>query len=96
MPLFLVRREVPGAHRGEIDAGAFRAGSCLHNYDDMRWITSYLDVEGERVFCIYEARSADDLRDHAIRARIPCDEVLPVVQLLPEEYGVSPSDVASP
>jgi hypothetical protein len=87
MPLFLIRRDQRGVSREELEAGAFRAASCTSNFEGMRWITSFFDVDGETVFCIYEAHGADDLREHASRARIPCDEVLPVVQLFPEDYG---------
>ena len=96
MPLFLIRRDVPGASREEFDAGAFRAASCTSNFEGMRWITSYFDVEGETVFCIYEASSAEDIANHALGARIPCDEIRPVIQLHPEEYGAPAADAPLP
>ena len=96
MPLFLIRREQRGTSQEELEAGAFRAASCTSNFEGMRWITSYFDVEGDAVFCIYEARSAEDIANHALGARIPCDEIRPVIQLHPEEYGAPAADAALP
>ena len=49
--------------------------------DDVRWIRSYVLEEGESTVgtvCIYQATSADALREHASRADLPIDEVIPV------------------
>jgi hypothetical protein len=49
--------------------------------DEVRWIRSYvLEEDGGSVgtVCIYQATSPDALRDHAARADIPADEVIPV------------------
>ncbi len=49
--------------------------------DDIRWIRSYvLDEGGARLgtVCIYEASSPQAIRDHASRAGLPADEIIPV------------------
>jgi hypothetical protein len=49
--------------------------------DDIRWIRSYVLKEGESAVgtvCIYQATSADAVREHASRADLPVDEVIPV------------------
>lgn len=49
--------------------------------DQVRWIRSYVLDEGAGAVgtvCIYEATSADALRDHASRADLPCDEIIPI------------------
>lgn len=49
--------------------------------DDIRWIRSYVLEEGAgRVgtVCIYQASSPEAIRDHASRADLPVDEVIPV------------------
>jgi len=49
--------------------------------DDIRWIRSYVLDEGDgRVgtVCIYEASSPEAIREHAERAGLPADEVIPV------------------
>lgn len=49
--------------------------------DQVRWIRSYvLEERGGSVgtVCIYQATSPEALREHASRADLPVDEVIPV------------------
>ena len=49
--------------------------------DDVRWIRSYVLEEGGGsvgTVCIYQATSPEALHDHAQRADLPIDEVIPV------------------
>jgi len=49
--------------------------------DDIRWIRSYvLEEDGGSVgtVCIYQATSPEAIRDHAGRADLPVDEIIPV------------------
>ena len=49
--------------------------------DDIRWIRSYvLDEGGGPVgtVCVYQATSPEAIREHARRAGLPADEIIPV------------------
>lgn len=49
--------------------------------DDIRWIRSYvLEEDGGSVgtVCIYQASSPEAIREHASRAGLPADEIIPV------------------
>jgi Nickel responsive protein SCO4226-like len=49
--------------------------------DDIRWIRSYVLEEGGGsvgTVCIYQATSPEAIREHADRADLPIDEVIPV------------------
>jgi hypothetical protein len=49
--------------------------------DDIRWIRSYVLEEGGGsvgTVCIYQASSPEAIRDHASRADLPVDEIIPV------------------
>ena len=49
--------------------------------DDIRWVRSYvLAEEGGRVgtVCIYQASSPEAIREHASRADLAADEIIPV------------------
>ena len=49
--------------------------------DDIRWIRSYVLEEGGGsvgTVCIYQATSPEAIREHASRADLPVDEVIPV------------------
>jgi|GEM_PF-2456527 len=86
MPLFHIRREVGDVSEEELDAASVRAILCAPQFAGLKWQRSYWDRQAGRVDCYYEAASAQDLFDHARVARIPCDEVEEVLELLPETY----------
>lgn len=49
--------------------------------DEVRWIRSYVLDEGAGAVgtvCVYQAVSEQAIREHARRAGLPCDEVIPV------------------
>ena len=49
--------------------------------DDIRWLRSYvLEEDGGSVgtVCIYQASSPEAIREHASRADLPVDEIIPV------------------
>jgi hypothetical protein len=49
--------------------------------DDIRWIRSYVLEEGGGTVgtvCVYQASSPEAIRDHASRADLPVDEIIPV------------------
>ena len=92
MPLFTIERRVPGASSDDIDAAGFRAAACAFNYSGLRWISSYWDRSADRILCIYEADSAEQIKHHSMRARIPCDTVTEVQAIDPSRY----MDIAVP
>ena len=69
-----------GAELEEAAARSARVGDEEMS-DDVRWIRSYiLQEDGGSVgtVCIYQATSEEAIRDHAKRAELPCDEIIPV------------------
>lgn len=49
--------------------------------DDIRWIRSYVLEEGGGsvgTVCIYQGSTPEAIRDHASRADLPVDELIPV------------------
>jgi hypothetical protein len=53
--------------------------------DDVRWIRSYALAEEDGTVgtvCIYEATSPEALREHASRADLPADEIIPVADTI--------------
>jgi hypothetical protein len=50
--------------------------------DDIRWIRSYVLEEGDGTVgtvCIYQASSIEAVKEHALRAGLPADEIIPVM-----------------
>jgi hypothetical protein len=64
--------------------------------DDIRWIRSYvLEEHGGSVgtVCVYQASSPEAIREHASRAELPVDEIIPVmdtVMIRPDPAPASP------
>ena len=49
--------------------------------DDIRWIRSYVlgeDSGSLGTVCIYQASSPEAIKEHASKADLPCDEIIPV------------------
>jgi hypothetical protein len=86
MPLYTIRRRLPGATREDVDAASVRALLCAYEYPGMTWVRSFWDRAGNELLCIYEAASPEQLKEHAERSRIPCDEVVEVTEFGPDEY----------
>ena len=75
MPRFIIERSVPGLTRDELMAAGRRSAAVLAGMPDIRWIRSYVsDAEG-KIYCEYDAPSADAIREHARRAGLPVDRV---------------------
>lgn len=88
LQLVLVRRQLEPLTPGEFRAIALQAIMCAYEYSDMRWLRSYWARETDQLFCLFETRSHDLVREHAERSRIPCDEIHDAVEILPLEGGV--------
>jgi hypothetical protein len=59
-------------------------GIRLVNEDiGVRWIYSFLAADRMKSYCLYEAPSADAIREAAARVGIPADVIVPVDQLIP-------------
>jgi hypothetical protein len=62
--------------------------------DDIRWIRSYVLEEGGGsvgTVCIYQATSPEAIQQHADRAELPVDEIIPVadtVVIRPDPEGL--------
>jgi hypothetical protein len=75
MPRYLIERSVPGLSRDELMAAGHRSAAALAVLPEIRWIRSYVsDAEG-KIFCEYDAPSAEAIREHARRAGLPVDRI---------------------
>ena len=89
MPKFLIERTMPGV--GELGDDAISGASAQSNAvirelgGDVQWLHSY--VTGDKVFCVYIAPSEQHLVDHARRAGIPADAVMPIARQIDPTTG---------
>jgi hypothetical protein len=91
MALYLIRRNVPGIGKEDIDAASLRAISCAYSYEGLRWIQSYWDPEAGVMDCVWEAKDAEQVADHARRALLPCDEIREVRLITPGDFLEEPA-----
>jgi Protein of unknown function (DUF4242) len=80
---YVILRRSGWATPGDLQAAAARSKDVgdREMADDIRWIRSYVLQEGGDsvgTVCIYEASSPEAIRDHASRAQLPVDEIIPV------------------
>jgi hypothetical protein len=83
MKLYAILRRQGWRSGGDLEAAAERSRQVGDEEmsDDIRWIRSYVLDEGAGTVgtvCIYEASSPEAIREHASRADLPVDEVIPI------------------
>jgi hypothetical protein len=83
METFVIMRRNAWQTPAELQAAAARSTAVGETMPDaVRWIRSYVVREADgrlATCCIYQARDATAAREHAGRAGLRADEVLPVV-----------------
>ena len=83
MDTYVILRRSGWKSGGELEEAAERSRQVGDEEmsDDIRWIRSYVLEEGNGpvgTVCIYQASSPEAIREHANRADLPVDEVIPV------------------
>lgn len=85
MPMFLIERQF--ADVLELD-GAVVAGVQRINADvGVNWVYSFLSADRKKTYCLYEAPSAEAIREAARRNGLPADSVIEVSQVRPEAFA---------
>src|SRR5437867_9027027 len=83
MDTYVILRRSGWSSPQELQEAAERSGRVGNEEmsDDIRWIRSYVLEEGGGsvgTVCIYQASSPEAIREHASRADLPVDEIIPV------------------
>ena len=88
MPIFVVKRDLPGITPVEVQSAGLRIKSCCTELTDegqpVRWIRSFFLPETSQTHCYFDARSKASIEDANKRARIPYTEISEVVEMTPE------------
>ena len=87
MPRFLIERNVGQLTPEQIEAASKRSNEVLAEMEGVIWVRSYVsDVDG-KIFCEYEAPTAEDIREHARRADLPADVIREIgITLSPDMF----------
>jgi hypothetical protein len=83
MDTYVILRRSGWSSGGDLEKAAERSRQVGDEEmaDDIRWIRSYVLEEGGGsvgTVCVYQATSPEAIRDHAGRAGLPVDEIIPV------------------
>lgn len=80
------RRPVGQLSEEEIEAASSRSLEALDQMPEVRWIRSYYSAEEGKIYCEYEAPSAELIFEHARRAGLPFDHAEVVRELEPAMF----------
>ena len=82
MPLFLIERQF--AEELQLDAQGVEGITAVNADAGVSWLYSFLSADRKKTYCLYEAPSAEAIRQAARMNRIPADRIIEVNQLRPE------------
>ncbi len=85
MPLFLVERNF--AAELEVSAEDVRAVTEINSELGAHWLFSFLSADKKKTYCLYEASSAEAIREAARRAGLPTDVIVEVTELNPATFA---------
>ena len=81
MPVFLVERNF--AEALEITPDAASGINRINDEVGVQWLISFLSADKKKSYCLYEATSAEAIREAAARSNVPADSVIEVGELSP-------------
>jgi len=92
MQRFIIERNIPNAGKASAQELAGISGKSLSVLrelgPDVQWVQSY--VTGDKIYCVYLAKNAELIREHAKRGGFPADaihEVRAVIDPTTSEQG---------
>jgi len=84
MPLFLIERH--WAEQLQVTPESASAVKLVNDQVGVNWLFSFLSADKRKTYCLYEAASAEAIREAARRANIPADVITEVSELRPEAF----------
>jgi hypothetical protein len=84
MKTYLIEREIPGA--GELTAVQLKGisqkscGVLKEMGPEIQWVHSY--VTGNKIYCIYKAKNAELIREHAKKGGFPANAIIEIASTI--------------
>jgi hypothetical protein len=76
VPLFIIEREF--ADQLDLSNDDVREIEAINSDVGVRWIYSFLSADKKKTYCLYEASTAELIREAARRANVPANAVIEV------------------
>jgi Nickel responsive protein SCO4226-like len=83
MPLFMIERNF--AEQLDLTPEAAAQVKLVNDEIGVNWLFSFLSADKKKTYCLYEAPTAEAIREAARRAGIPADVIVEVSNLRPED-----------
>jgi hypothetical protein len=84
MKTYIIEREIPGASKlTDTQLKGISQTSCgvlKEMGPTIQWVHSY--VAGDKIYCIYKAENAEQIREHAKRGGFPANSVTEVANII--------------
>jgi len=84
MPLFVIERHF--AEQIEMTRDRASAIELINADVGVQWLFSFLSADRKKSYCLYEAPSAEVIREAALRANVPADVLVEVSEIRPEAF----------
>ncbi len=86
MPVFLVERNF--AEQLEVSADGAAAVNKINEDIGVQWLISFLSADKKKTYCLYEAPSAEAIREAARRLSIPANVIIELgSEIRPEMFA---------
>jgi len=83
MPLYLIERNF--AEQLDLTPEAAAQITLINDETGVNWLFSFLSADKKKTYCLYEAQTAEPIREAARRAGIPADVIVEVSNVRPED-----------
>ncbi len=79
MPVFMIEREF--AEKLEVTPEGAASMKLVNDDVGVKWLISFLSADKKKTYCLYEAASAEAIREAAERNGLPADVIVEVGEL---------------
>ena len=90
MPLFLIERNF--AEQLEFSPEAANLTNLINDDVGVNWLFSFLSADRKKTYCLYEAPSAEFIREAARRQNAPADSIIEISAELRPDGTNNPLD----
>ena len=85
MTVFLVERNF--AEKLQVTPEGAASINKVNTEIGVQWLISFLSADKKKTYCLYEASSAEAIREAASRNGVPADVIIEVGELMPTGLG---------
>jgi len=85
MPRFMIERNF--AERLEMTKDGTDRVNRINDEEGVKWLLTFLSADKRKTYCLYEAESAEAIRNAARRNDIPADVIIQVDEITPAMFA---------